>query len=96
VRIKLPKNAFRALKRKRRLAVMATATGRGPIGKSRTVRKKLSFKAPAKPKKKRRGTGGGGGGGSPGLIFCPPYVKTDIYGNATLIPGYHAVFCAPV
>lgn len=75
VRIKLSKNAFRALKRKRRLAVLATATGRGPIGKSRTVRKKLSFRAPSKPKKKRQGTGGGGGGDSPGLIFCPPMSK---------------------
>ncbi len=62
VRIKLSRRAFRTLKRRRRMAVTATVTGRGPIGKSRTLRKKLSIKAPPRPKKRRRRTGGGGGG----------------------------------
>jgi hypothetical protein len=80
VRITLSGKAFRALKRRRRMGATATVTVRGPIGKSRTVKRKFSIKAPPKPKKKKRSTGGGGGGNTPGcrrVKIRDGYYKTD-------------------
>lgn len=63
LRIRLSRRARSRLKRKRRLKVTAIVKVRGPIGKSRTVKKRVVLRAPAKPKPKRGGGGGGGGDG---------------------------------
>jgi len=63
-KFKLSRKALRRLRKKRRLRATAIAKLKGPIGKTATIRKRLTLKAPAKPKRKKkpkRKTGGGGG-----------------------------------
>jgi hypothetical protein len=59
-KFKLSRKALRRLRKKRRLRALATAKLKGPIGKTGTIRKRVTLKAPAKPKRKRRRPAGGG------------------------------------
>lgn len=108
VKIKLSRKAFRALKRKRKLRAVAIAKVRGPIGKARTVRKKLSVKAPPRSKARRRtgGGGGGGGGGTPpgGGGYRPEMPCRTVYepgrsvydpvtGTTNFVPGRYRYTC---
>ena len=68
-KFKLSRKALRRLRKKRRLRAIATAKLKGPIGKTATIKKRVTLKAPPKPKrkKKRRRSGGGGQGPSGNL-----------------------------
>ncbi len=63
-KFKLSKKALRRLRKKRRLRATATAKLKGPIGKTATIKKRVTLKAPAKPKRKKRRRSGGGGTGN--------------------------------
>jgi len=82
VRVKLSRKARRKLNRKRKMKVMAVLTFTGPIGKSRTLKKRVTLKAPPRPKR-RRGSGGGGGGGGGNVCGTPRFGPgyTDINGD---------------
>ena len=61
-KFKLSRKALRRLRKKRRLRALATAKLKGPIGKTGTIKKRLTLKAPVKPKRRKkakRKTGGG-------------------------------------
>lgn len=60
-KFKLSRKALRRLRKKRRLRATATAKLKGPVGKTGTIRKRLTLKAPAKPKRKKKRKSGGGG-----------------------------------
>jgi hypothetical protein len=66
--VKLSSKGMKRLKKKRKLKALAVARVRGPIGRTATIKKKLTLKAPARPKKKRRAPTGGPtpGPGTPG------------------------------
>jgi hypothetical protein len=80
VRVKLRRKARTRLARKRRMSVKATAKFRGPIGKSRTIKKKLTLKAPKRAKKRSSG------GGTPGTTT--PGTGINPCGLPTYEPGY--------
>ena len=61
-KFKLSRKALRRLRKKRRLRATLVAKLKGPIGKTATIRKKLTLKAPPKPRRKKRKRRSGGGG----------------------------------
>ena len=91
IRFKIRGRTRRLLYRKRRLKVKAVLKVRGPIGKSRTVRKTLVLRAPKRPRPRRPRNGGGGGGGGnlPGTNLCgsPVYVPGSFNYDGTYTPG---------
>ena len=70
VRIKLSRRWRRKLIRRRKLKVTSILVFHGPIGKSRTLKKRVTLKAPRRPKRGSSGGGGGGGTGGNGGNIC--------------------------
>ncbi len=54
VKVKLPRKVFRKLRRRRSLRLTALAKAKGPVGRSRTSRRKIRVSAPARKRKRKK------------------------------------------
>lgn len=90
VRVKLSRKARSRLARRRTLKATVSASYKGPIGKAGSSKKRVTLKAPKRPKPRRRRPSGGGGGGGGGGLFrpplCVPHIEYDANGWAHAVP----------